>query len=160
MNSNYMTPAQIDAWIAPRYGQLKQRVMMTCCYDEDVFQDTYLSFRETGTQARVTLSAILVQEMDIKPDMSLFLARNTEAKCEWYIRFDNSNDGLCVRSHKGGGYAKGVVSLGITSRGITTKLLESCKAERGLSLLVAKTPTKINSQEWYQLITSKPLRVN
>lgn len=52
MNSNYMTPAQIDAWIAPRYGQLKQRVMMTCYYDEDVFQDTYLSFRETGAQAR------------------------------------------------------------------------------------------------------------
>jgi hypothetical protein len=119
-------------------------------------------FRSIGINrrnARVTLSAILVQEMDIKPDMSLFLARNTEAKCEWYIRFDNSSDGLCIRSHKGG-ISKGVVSLGITSRSITTKLLESCKAERGISLLVAKTPTKINGQEWFQLITSKPLRVN
>lgn len=120
----------------------------------------YRSISVNRRNARVTLSAILVQEMDIKPEMSLFLARDTEAKCEWYIRFDNSADGLCVRSHKGGGYAKGVVSLGITSRGITTKLLESCKAERGLSLLVAKTPTKINGQEWFQLITSKPLRVN
>ncbi len=52
MNSNQMTAAQIDAWIAPRYGQLKQRVMMTCYYDEDVFQDTYLSLRETGAQPR------------------------------------------------------------------------------------------------------------
>ena len=120
-------------------------------------------FRSIGINrrnARVTLSAILVKEMDIKPAMSLFLARNTEAKCEWYIRFDNSSDGLCIRSRKGGGYTKGVASLGITSRSITTKLLESCKAERGISLLVAKTATKINGQEWYQLITSKPLRIN
>ena len=120
----------------------------------------YRSISVNRRNARVTLSAMLVQEMGIKADMSLFLARNTEAKCEWYIRFDNSGDGLLIRTHKGGGYCKGVASLGITSRGITTKLLDGCKAERGLSLLVAKTPTKINGQEWYQLITSKPLRVN
>lgn len=52
MDSNYMTAAQIDAWITRRYGQLKQRVMMTCYFDEDVFQDTYLSLRETGVQSR------------------------------------------------------------------------------------------------------------
>ena len=48
MNSNPTTAAQIDAWITPRYGQLKQRVMMTCYFDEDVFQDAYLALRETG----------------------------------------------------------------------------------------------------------------
>lgn len=49
MNSNPTTAAQIDAWITPRYGQLKQRVMMTCYFNEDVFQDAYLALRETGT---------------------------------------------------------------------------------------------------------------
>lgn len=49
MNSNPTTAAQIDAWITPRYGQLKQRVMMTCYFDEDGFQDAYLALRETGT---------------------------------------------------------------------------------------------------------------
>lgn len=52
MNSTQMTAAHIDAWIALRYGQLKQRVMMTCYYDEDVFQDTYLTLREIGAQTR------------------------------------------------------------------------------------------------------------
>ena len=47
-----MTAAHIDARIAPRYGQLKQRVMMTCYYDEDVFQDTSLTLREIGAQTR------------------------------------------------------------------------------------------------------------
>lgn len=44
------TAAQIDAWIASCYEALKQRVMMTCYFDEDVFQDTYLALRETGAQ--------------------------------------------------------------------------------------------------------------
>lgn len=60
MNSNNMTPAQIDAWIAPRYGLLKQRAMMTCYYDDDVFQDTYLSLRETGAQSR-DLEAVFIR---------------------------------------------------------------------------------------------------
>lgn len=120
----------------------------------------YRSISVNRSNARVTLSALLVHEMGIKPEMNLFFARNTEAKCEWYIRFDNSGDGLSIRAHRGGGYCKGIASLGVTSRGITAKLLDSCKAERSLSLLVAKTPTTINGQDWFQLITAKPIRIN
>ncbi len=120
----------------------------------------YRSISVNRRNARVTLSAMLVNEMGIEADMSLYIARNTEAKCEWYIRFDKGDNGLKIRAHKGGGYCKGKASLGVTSRGITAMMLDSCKAERGLSLLVAKTPTMINGQEWYQLITAKPIRVN
>ncbi len=111
--------------------------------------------------ARVTLSAILVDEMKLKPQMSLYLARNTDSKQpDWYIRFDSTDNGLPIKPHKASGTAKGHVSLGITSRGISTRMLESLKAQRGASLLVAAAPTKIDGQEWYQLICSKPLRIN
>lgn len=43
--------AEIDAWIASCYNNLKQRVMMTNYFDEDVFQDTYLALREIGVKS-------------------------------------------------------------------------------------------------------------
>lgn len=99
--------------------------------------------------------------MGVKAQMSLFIARNKDAKQpDWYIRIDNTDKGLTIKPHKASGNAKGYISLGITSRGISTRMLESLKAERGVSLLVAATPTKIDGQEWYQLICSKPLRIN
>ena len=120
----------------------------------------YRAISVNRRNARLTLSAILVEEMGIKPDMSIYIARNKDAKCEWYIRFDNSDKGLKIRPHKGGGGSKGYVSLGITTRSLTVMMLESLKAQRGASLLVAAKPTNIDGQEWYQLITSKPLRIN
>lgn len=120
----------------------------------------YRAISVNRRNARLTLSAILVEEMGIKPDMSIYIARNKDAKCEWYIRFDNRDKGLKIRPHKGGGGSKGYVSLGITTRSLTVMMLESLKAQRGASLLVAAKPTNINGQEWFQLITSKPLRIN
>lgn len=117
----------------------------------------YRAINLNRSNARLTLSAILVDEMGIKPDMSAYIARNKDAKCEWYIRFDNTDKGLKIRIHKG---SKGYASLGITTRVLTVMMLESLKAQRGASLLVAAKPTNINGQEWYQLITSKPLRIN
>ena len=43
--NNQMT-AIFDAWIARQYYRLKQRIISTCIFDEDAFQDTYLSMRE------------------------------------------------------------------------------------------------------------------
>lgn len=51
MNDDRMTAPQVDAWIASCYDRLRQRVMMTCYFDEDVFQDAYLALRDTGAQA-------------------------------------------------------------------------------------------------------------
>lgn len=44
-----MQELEIDNWIATCYEPLKQRVMMTHYFDEDVFQDTYLALREIGS---------------------------------------------------------------------------------------------------------------
>lgn len=120
----------------------------------------YRALSVNRRNARLTLSTSLIEEANVKAGMSLFVARNTDAKCEWYIRFDNSDNGLLIRHHKGGTRSAGKNYLGVTTRGLSAMMLDSCKAERGMSLLVAKTPTKINGQDWYQLITSKPIRVN
>lgn len=120
----------------------------------------YRAISVNRRNARITLSSILSQEMGIQTDMSLYLARNTEAKCEWYIRFDNSDKGITIRPLNGGKSCRGAVALGVTSRGLSVMLLDSCKAQRGLTLLVAKNPTTIDGYYWFQLITAKPIRVN
>lgn len=40
------------------------------------------------------------------------------------------------------------------------KEYDSLKAKSGATLLIAQKPEIINGEEWYQLITAKPLRLN
>lgn len=44
------TSDRIDTWIAKRYDALRQRVMDSCFFNEDVFQDTYLALRDLGAE--------------------------------------------------------------------------------------------------------------
>lgn len=110
--------------------------------------------------AKITISKQLCTDMGINESMSIFIARNTDKPCEWYIRFDNSDEGLRLRTHNCSGHCKGYTTLGLTSRPVSAAILDSLKAQRGATLLVAKTPTKIDGQEWLQLITNNPKRIN
>lgn len=46
---NSQTAAEFDAWIAKQHSSLRQRLMTTCVFDEDAFQETYIAMRETLT---------------------------------------------------------------------------------------------------------------
>lgn len=38
---------QFDEWICRHHNALRQRIMVSCIFDEDIFHDTYLMMRET-----------------------------------------------------------------------------------------------------------------
>lgn len=90
MNHIAITADQVDAWITSRYEVIRQRVINTCYFDDDVFQDTYISLRETGVTTidleaafiksyRVLLCRKYGQEMRYThPDPLFFTLLNAE----------------------------------------------------------------------------------
>ena len=44
--NNLITAHDFDAWVSRQYGKLRQRLMVTCIFDDDAFQETYLAMRE------------------------------------------------------------------------------------------------------------------
>jgi len=51
MNNQTTATVHFDAWVSQQYNRLKQRIMTTCVYDDDAFQETYLTMREAVTPA-------------------------------------------------------------------------------------------------------------
>ena len=41
---------RFDRWIGRSFNRLRQRLMVSCIFDDDAFQETYLSLRETVTE--------------------------------------------------------------------------------------------------------------
>lgn len=109
---------------------------------------------------RIAFSEVIQKEENIKTEQSLYIARNKDAKCEWYIRIDDSKEGIPIREYKGGGYCKNYKPLGVTVKNVASKIMDSIGAVRGCSLLIAKKPVELNGQAWYEIITKNPLRKN
>lgn len=111
--------------------------------------------------ARVTFTQQAIEELSLTTDYAITFAKDSDSKCDWYITIKkNDPTGIPIRSHHGSGNAKGYTSLGITCRGLTAAILDNLKAKSGATVLIAQKPTVIDGQEWYQLITSKPIRLN
>lgn len=109
---------------------------------------------------RIVLSALLVKEEGVTTQTRLFIARNTEAKCEWLICLSNNEDGMPLKNLRGTGYMKDKSFIGVTAKKVSTAILDCLGAERGMSLLVEKTPIEEDGLKWYRLNTKNPLRKN
>lgn len=122
-----------------------------------------INYRAIGISrncGRITLTELLQKEENVKVGQSLFIARNKDAKNEWYLRIDDSKDGMPIREYRCGGFAKNYKPVGVTVKALAKIIMDSVGAEKGLSLLIGKKPVEINGQAWYEILTKNPLRKN
>lgn len=109
--------------------------------------------------AKMTFTKRAATELNVGDYQSLIVARDTDSKNNaWYMRLTKTDEGIPVRLKNGTGYCKSVQSYICCSRVVTGKLLDSLNAESGATLLIAQNPITIEGEEWYELITSKPIR--
>ena len=113
--------------------------------------------------AKVVFSRLASQALGLTTQQSLIFAKDEDTKNDWYLSILSSSEtaaGLAIRNHKGSGYHEGNTPHCITCRALVTELLDSLKAKKGASLLLAQTPKEIDGKKWYQIMTAKPLRIN
>lgn len=121
----------------------------------------YRSLNFNRLNGRICLSALLVSDEKITEKTRMFIARNTEAKSEWYIRFTTTNEaGMPLKNLKGSGYMKDKSFIGVTAKKLSAAIMDSVGAEKGMTLLVGTTPIDAAGAKWYQIITKTPLRKN
>lgn len=121
----------------------------------------YRAIRFNRRNARATFTAQAASELNLGEYASMFFACDTESKNNaWYIRLLKSDEGLPVKLKNGTGYCKNSQSYICTSRPAITAILDSIKAETGACLLIAQKPVIIDGNEWFELITAKPVRKN
>lgn len=111
--------------------------------------------------AKISFTRQATEELALTTENSIAFAKDSDSKGDWYISLTTeTQEALPLRAHNGSGNAKGYSTLGITSRGLSSILLDELKAKSGATILIAQKPTVIDGQEWYQLIMAKPLRIN
>lgn len=120
------------------------------------------AFRAIGfsrRNAKMTFSQRAASELNVADYESLIIACDTDSKSNaWYLRMLKNDEGMPIKLKNGTGYCRRTQQYTVTSRVVTTKLLDTLNAEQGATLLIAQNPVKIDGVEWYELITSKPIR--
>lgn len=115
----------------------------------------------TRRNAKISFSRQATEELGLSTEYAATFAKDSDSKNDWYVTFRKADpSGLPIRAHHGSGNAAGYSTLGITCRSLSSAILDSLKAKSGATLLIAQKPEIINGEEWYQLITAKPLRLN
>jgi hypothetical protein len=109
----------------------------------------------------ISFSRLAASELGLTTESRLSMARDTDSKNDWYLCVDRRNvEGMQLHSRKNTGYCKGIETLYVCSGAISSRILDSVGAKKGVTFLISKKPVEIGGLQWYQVITSKPLRSN
>lgn len=85
-------------------------------------------------------------------------AKDEDSRNDWYVTFEaDCNTGSKIRLAKNSRNKKG--SLITNNKEAANAILDTVKAEKGASLLIARVPTPINGKNWYKILTAKPMRI-
>ena len=105
------------------------------------------------------LSAALCSQLGVKKGDHVMFAKDEESKDGWYMCVTASELGYGIyeKSTCKGRYI--TRSRYATCKLFAASILDAIKAKRAASLLVAAKPVEVDGVEWYQIITSKPLRI-
>ncbi len=121
----------------------------------------YRSLNINRKNKAISFSQVAIRDLGLSTGSRVSVARDCESRNDWYIRVDKGNtDGMQIRAKKNSGYCKKLTTLYVGSSFISSRLLDSLGAKKGASLLIAAKTVDIDGVQWYQLITSKPLRIN
>lgn len=128
-----------------------------------VYKIGYRSVSLTRANGNVAFSKQAAEEMKLGEYQSIIFACDTESKNNaWYIRLMKHDEGIPLKLKAATGYSKGKGKYYYLarSRTVTAAILDSLKAKTGARLLIDKNPVTIEGDEWYGLISAKPLRVS
>ena len=121
----------------------------------------YRSLNINRKNKAISFSQVAIKELGLSTGSRLSVAHDCDSRNDWYIRVDQGNtEGMQLRTKRNSGYCKEISTLYVCSSVISSRLLDSLNAKKGASLLIAAKPVVIDGTQWYQLITSKPLRIN
>ena len=119
-----------------------------------------VSMRSIGVSLKtggISFSVMLQKGMGLTHGGRVLFAQDEDSG-DWFIAKTDAETGIMLRTKKNGGWAKAFTSVYFCNRLISEKLLASCKAKASATFLIAEKPTKVDGQEWYKIVTSKPLR--
>ena len=109
----------------------------------------------------ITFSALIAKELGLNVGDHILFAQD-EDNGDWFVGKTSAENGLILRAKKNGGWAKKCrqsITLYFCNRLIVSKLLDACKAKNSATFLIATKPVKADGQEWFKVVTSKPLRI-
>lgn len=105
--------------------------------------------RKTGV---ITFSSEMVKCLELKAGDRILVANDQEDKKGWYI---------CKTANEAGFIVTGKdKTLLIRNTFVAGLLLNSVKIEKSASFLVAKEPVQNEGENYYQLMTTKPINVD
>lgn len=105
--------------------------------------------RKTGV---ITFSSEMVKCLELKAGDRILVANDQEDKKGWYICKTDNEAGFIVTGKD--------KTLLIRNTFVAGLLLSSVKIEKSASFLVAKEPVQNEGENYYQLMTTKPINID
>lgn len=94
-----------------------------------------------------------IRELGLTNETKILIAKDEESRNDWYVAFGEKLDGMKLR-------AQGKPTSGYRAQYKTAaiEILDSVKAEKSATFLLAAKPTEQDGIEWYRIMTATPIR--
>lgn len=84
-----------------------------------------------------------IRELGLTNETRILIAKDEESRNDWYVAFGEKLDGMKLRAQ----YKTAAIEI-----------LDSVKAEKSATFLLAAKPTEQDGIEWYRIMTATPIR--
>lgn len=95
-----------------------------------------------------------IRDFGLDNDIRILIAKDTDSRNDWYVAFGSElPGGMKLR-------AQGKPTSGYRAQYKTAavEILDSVKAEKSATFLIAAKPIEQDGIEWYRIITANPIR--
>lgn len=94
-----------------------------------------------------------VRELGLTNETRILIAKDEESRNDWYIAFGQEPDGVKL-------WAQGrpINSYRAQNKAAAIEILDSVKAEKSATFLLAVKPIVQDGIEWYRIMTATPIR--
>lgn len=109
-------------------------------------------------RGRFIFSKAAEENFLLKEGMYIAFAKDTDSRNDWYITFQalKSNGSVIRYTHSASNHSRALIT---NNKEAANAILDSVKADKGASLLIAMKPVNFNGIDWHKLLTSKPIRM-
>lgn len=101
-----------------------------------------------------TFNTRCVQDLGLTSKTSILIAKDEESRNDWYVAFGTGLPGSMKLRAQG----KPTSGYRAQYRDAAIEILDSVKAEKSATFLLAAKPTEQEGIEWYRIMTATPIR--
>lgn len=94
-----------------------------------------------------------IQELGLTNETKILIAKDDESRNDWYVAFGHELDGMRLWAQ-----GKPTIAYRAQSKTAAIEILDSVKAEKSATFLLAAKPTEQDGIEWYRIMTATPIR--